>query len=142
MNPLHLFLHTYSFRFHYLHKPGYGVFDFIARAAAEGFTGVNINANGPNFRHLSGDSDAHIAAVRRAIDAAGLLMDFETSGTDPEHLARLLAAGKKLGATHLRTYTRHHGPRAQVLDATARDLSAAVPAAAAAGIVIVLENHE
>jgi sugar phosphate isomerase/epimerase len=138
----HHFLHSYSFRFHYLHRPDYDVFAFIARAVAEGFTGVAINANGPNFRHLSGEDDAHIDRVRAAIDAAGLLVDFETSGTDPAHLARLLKAAHRLGARHLRTYTRHAGTTAEKIERTAADLRVAANIADACDVVIVLENHE
>ena len=51
-----LFLQSYCYRHHYLHQPGYDVFDFLDRAAADGYTGVSINMNGPNYRQLSGTS--------------------------------------------------------------------------------------
>jgi len=117
-----LFLHSYSLRFHYLHKPGFDVFAFIRRAVADGFSGVNINLNAAHYRHLSGDSPDHIAAVRRALDKASLKRDVETSGTDPKHLETLLAVARTLGADNLRTYTRHHGDTEEQIALTARDL--------------------
>ena len=139
---LHLVLHSYSLRFHFLHKPGFDVFAFIDRAVADGFTGVNINANGANYRHLSGMGPDHVAAVRRRLDRHALLRDLETSGTDPAHLQTLLAVAQALGARALRTYTRHKGSPRDTVAATTRDLIAAAPLAAAAGVRILLENHE
>lgn len=139
---LDLFLHSYSLRFHYLHQPGFDVFAFIRRAVADGFDGVNINLNATRYRHLSGDSPEHIAAVRRALDEAGLKRDIETSGTDPAHLQQLLDVARKLGANNLRTYTRHHGSTAEQIALTARDLRTAAPLAERAGVAILLENHE
>jgi sugar phosphate isomerase/epimerase len=137
-----LFLHSYSLRFHYLLKPGFDVFAFIRRAIADGFAGVNINLNAARYRHLSGDSPDHVAAVRRALDRAGLKRDVETSGTDPKHLETLLAVARTLGADNLRTYTRHHGSTEEQIALTVRDLKAAAPVAERAGVTIVLENHE
>jgi 3-oxoisoapionate decarboxylase len=139
---LDLFLHSYSLRFHYLHQPRFDVFAFIRRAVADGFVGVNINLNAARYRHLSGDSPEHIAAVRRALDKARLKRDVETSGTDPQHLGTLLAVARELGAEHLRTYTRHHGNTEQQIALTVRDLKAAAPLAERTGVTIVLENHE
>lgn len=139
---LHLVLHSYSLRFHYLHKAGFDVFAFIERAVADGFTGVNINANGANYRHLSGMAADHVAAVRRRLDQHDLLRDLETSGTDPVHLQTLLAVAAALGARALRTYTRHKGSPRETMAATTRDLIAAAPLAEAAGVRILLENHE
>src|SRR5271154_518343 len=126
---LDLFLHSYSLRFHFLDKPGFDVFAFIRRAVADGFVGVNINLNAARYRHLSGDSPEHIAAVRRALDKARLKRDIETSGTDPQHLGTLLAVARELGAEHLRTYTRHRGSTEQQIALTVRDLKAAAPLA-------------
>lgn len=137
-----LFLHSYSLRFHYLHKPGFDVFAFIRRAVADGFSGVNINLNAAHYRHLSGDSPDHIAAVRRALDKASLKRDVETSGTDPKHLETLLAVARTLGADNLRTYTRHHGDTEEQIALTARDLKTGAKLAERADVRILLENHE
>ena len=139
---MELFLHSYSLRFHYLHKPGFDVFAFIRRAVADGFAGVNINLNAARYRHLSGDSPEHFAAVRRALDKAGLKRDVETSGTDPKHLETLLSVARTLGADNLRTYTRHPGSTQEQIALTVRDLKAAARLAERASVTIVLENHE
>jgi sugar phosphate isomerase/epimerase len=137
-----LFLHSYSLRFHYLHKPGFDVFAFIRRAVADGFAGVNINLNAARYRHLSGDSPDHVAAVRQALDKRGLKRDVETSGTEPRHLETLLGVARALGADNLRTYTKHRGSTEEQIALTARDLKAAARLAERAGVTIVLENHE
>lgn len=142
MNAFHLFLHSYSLRYHFLYEPGYDVFRFIETAVEDGFTGVNISANGANYRHLSGMSAEHIGRVAETLDRHGLLRDLETSGTDPAHLKTLLEAAKALGAAHLRTYTRHKGHTGQIVAATTDDLRAAAASAEAADVKILLENHE
>lgn len=142
MTVFHLFLHSYSFRFHYLHKPGFDVFRFIETAVEGGFTGVNISANGANYRHLSGMAAEHVGRVAEALDQRDLLRDLETSGTDPDHLKTLLDVAQALGAAHLRTYTRHRGNTGQIVAATIEDLRVAAASAENAGVKILLENHE
>lgn len=142
MTPLRLFLHTYSFRFRLMHDPGYSIVDLLDRCVADGNPGIGLNVNGPGYRFLGGDDPAHIAMVADAIRSRGLEVDIETSGTDPVHLTHLLDLAERLGAGHLRTYTRHAGPRPQVLDATIADLVDIGPVAADRGIPVLLENHE
>ncbi len=142
MPPLHLFLHTYSLRFHFQHAPGYDVFTFIDRAVADGFTGVSISANGPGYRHLSGTTPEWFASVRDRIQADRLLCDIDTSGTSPDHLKTLLDVAEAVGAQQLRTYTRHQGTPREMVDLTTRDLLAVAPLAERAGIRVMLENHE
>jgi len=142
MAPPHFFLHTFSFRFHFQYQPGYDVFSFIDRALADGFTGVNISANGPAYRHLGGTSPAFFARVRQRLEETGLLCDLDTSGTAPAHLATLLEVARALGARQLRTYTRHRGSAREMLERTTRDLRAAAPLAREARVRILLENHE
>jgi sugar phosphate isomerase/epimerase len=137
-----LVLHTYGFRFALTLDPAFDVFAFLDRAVAGGFGTVAINCNGPRYRFLGGDSPEHVAAVRRGLDERRLGVDIETSGTAPAHLGDLLALATTLGATYLRTYTRHLGPREEVIAATIRDLREAAPRAEAAGVPILLENHE
>ena len=140
--PIELFIHTYSFRFRLLHDPAFDVVSLLDRAVADGNCGIGLNVNGPNLRFLGGDSPERIRTVAAAIRERGLEVDVETSGTDPVHLSRLLDVAVALGARHLRTYTRHTGPRAEVVDATIRDLVEAGPIAQDRGIPILLENHE
>lgn len=140
--PIDLFIHTYSFRFRLMHDPGFSIVDLLDRAVVDGNSGVGLNVNGPHYRFLGGDSPAHVAMVAAALRDRGLEVDVETSSTDPKHLTTLLDLAVALGAKHLRTYTRHEGPRAQVLDATIRDLVEAAPIAEDRGVPILLENHE
>lgn len=139
---LALFIHTYSFRFRLLHDPDFGIIDLLDRAVADGNPGVGLNVNGPRYRFLGGDDPAHVKMVAGAIRERGLLVDIETSGTDPVHLTHLLDLAVALGADHLRTYTRHTGDRTHVIDATIRDLVEIGPVAADRGIPVLLENHE
>jgi sugar phosphate isomerase/epimerase len=140
--PVRLFLHVYSFRFALRLDPAFDVFAVLDRAVAEGYAGVAINVNGPRYRFLGGDDEAHVARVADAVRERGLDLDIETSGTAPAHLATLLGLAARLGARHLRTYTRHAGARADVVARTVADLRAAAPLAERAGIPLLLENHE
>ncbi len=142
MTPLRLYLHTYSLRFHFRLAPGYDVFAFIDRAVADGFAGVCISANGPGYRHLGGTTPEWFAGVRDRIRAEGLLCDIDTSGTSPDHLKALLDVARTVGAQQVRTYTRHPGTPEEMVEWTARDLAAVAPLAEAAGVRILLENHE
>ena len=140
--PIDLFIHTYSFRFRLMHDPGFTIVDLLDRAVADGNTGIGLNVNGPHYRFLGGDSPEHVRMVAAALRERGLDCDVETSSTDPHHLSQLLDLAVALGAKHVRTYTRHTGPRGQVLDDTIRDLVEAAPIAEDRGIPILLENHE
>ncbi len=140
--PIDLFLHTYSFRFRLMHDPAFGIIELLDRCVADGNPGIGLNVNGPGYRFLGGDRPDHIRRVADAIAERGLQVDVETSGTDGVHLTRLLDLTCALGGRYLRTYTLHTGPRAQVLDATIRDLVEAAPVAEDRGVPILLENHE
>jgi sugar phosphate isomerase/epimerase len=139
---IHLAIHSYSYVQHFQLQPGFSVFDFIGRAIGHGFTGVNINLNRPDWRHLTGRSPEHVQRVRRYIKEHGLSLELDTSGTDPAHLQTLLSLAKALGAANLRTYTRHDGTPAEVAAKTLADLKVAVRFAEALDLPIVLENHE
>lgn len=142
MKPVHLFQQSYSYRFHYLHQPGFDVFSFLDMAAADGFTGVSINTNGPNYRQLSGTSPQHFAAVRRCLERHRLLCDLETSDTAPAHMAAMLDVCTALGARQLRTYMRHQGSVAETIAGTIADLRIVARLAEQAGVRVLLENHE
>lgn len=139
---IHLFLQSYCYRHHYLHAPGYDVFRFLERAAADGFTGVSININGPNYRQLSGTSVEHQNAVGRRLSELGLRCDLETSGTGLAHLQTILDVCHRLGVGHLRTYMRHEGAVDETISRTIADLRIAAPHFERDGILLLLENHE
>lgn len=140
---LKLFCHSFGFRFHYKYRAGFDVFAFIHKAAEMGFSGVNISAFPPDYPFLNGIGHAHVDAIRRRIEDAGLLIDIETSGTDPDYLARHVELAARLGAGHLRTYTRPQPGGAQEQVAKAIEgLRVAGPLARKAGIRLLIENHE
>jgi sugar phosphate isomerase/epimerase len=142
MDSIQLYLHTYSLRFHLMHQPGFDVFAFIERAAAEGFAGVCISANDANYRHLGSIEPARLAAVRRHLERYGLACDIDTSSTEPAHLRKMLHVARSVGAQQLRTYTRYSLPPAELVARTIEDLTAVAPLAAELGVTILLENHE
>lgn len=80
--------------------------------------------------------------LRDHLQGLGFSLEVDTSGTDPAHMKELLHVAHRMGATSLRTYTRHAGTPAEMMAATARDLAAVMALAADLGVVIVLENHE
>ena len=141
-NSIQLYLHTYSLRFHLAHQPGFDVFAFIERAAAEGFVGVCLSANDAHYRHLGGSDPAHLTAIRAHLQAHNLACDMDTSGTESAHLRTVLPIAKAIGAEQLRTYTRYNLPPAQLITQTVRDLEAVAPLAADLGVRVLLENHE
>lgn len=142
MIELDLALHSFSFAQHYLHWPGFDVFTFIKAAVARGFTGVNINCNRADWRHLSGQSAEHLRSVRSRLDRHGLSLEMDTSGTAPAALRPLLEAARTLGARNLRTYTRNGGSPQEMFDRTLADLRQAARVAEEVGVPLVLENHE
>jgi sugar phosphate isomerase/epimerase len=142
MSRIDLFLQSYCLRHHYLHQPGYDVFAFLDRAAADGFTGVSINMNGPNYRQLSGTAPEHIRKVRDRLEANRLRCDIETSGTDAPHLTTILKVCEALGVEQARTYMRHAGSPEETIRQTIADLRQAAPMYRKAGIALLLENHE
>jgi sugar phosphate isomerase/epimerase len=140
--PVQLYLHTYSLRFHFYHKPGFDVFDFIKRAAAEGFVGVCLSANDASYRHLGGKEPGRQAAIRTHLEQHNLACDIDTSGTEPDHLRTMLLVAQAVGARQLRTYTRYQLPPAQLVAQTVQDLQTIAPLAADLEIRLLLENHE
>ncbi|MGF1666223.1 MAG: sugar phosphate isomerase/epimerase family protein [Acidimicrobiia bacterium] len=132
-------VHSFSLRFH-LRYEAMNVFDYIDHARAQGFTGVNISANGPGFRDLGGISSAHLASVRQHL--TGMPCEIDTSSTEPEHVQHMLGVATAVGADTLRTYTRHTGDLPDIIERTIGDLVAVGPMAADAGVLVVLENHE
>ena len=142
MNKVNLYLHTYSLRFHLAHQAGFDVQAFIERAASEGFNGVSISANDNNYRHLKSIEANRLAAIRDRIKAHDLLCDLDTSSTEPEHLKKMLAVAKAIGADKLRTYTKYTGTPAEMIKQTIIDLKEVAPVAEDLGVTVMLENHE
>ena len=144
MKHISLHVHSYSLRFHlrYRATTGYDVFSYIAEAAAEGFTGVNVSANGPGLRDLCGSTPEHFAAVKAAVAQHGLRLELDTSDTRVENMEYMLRVAAACGADTLRTYTKYSAPLAEVVPWTIRDLKAIAPLAEQLGVLVVLENHE
>ena len=135
-------IHSFSWRYRFRYRPDFDVFSFIELAAAQGFTGVNISANGPGYRDLGGTDPAHFAAVREKLVASGLKCEIDTSDTRPDNLRQMLAVTGAVGGDTLRVYTKYQGEVVQLIEWTIRDLAAVAPLAADLNVVIVLENHE
>jgi sugar phosphate isomerase/epimerase len=142
LKDIELHVHSFGLRFHFKHQPGFDVFRFIEVAAEQGFSGVNISANGPNFRDLGGTSTEHFGSVRAKLTESGMKAELDTSGTAPAHLIELMHVAAAVGADQLRTYTRYSGDEKELIERTVRDLLEVVPAAEDLQINILLENHE
>jgi sugar phosphate isomerase/epimerase len=144
--PVATHIHSFSLRHHFRAPQhvagGWDVFRYMAQAAAAGFDGVDVSANGPGYRDLGGTDPAHFARVAEAREAHGLFLALDTSGVDRETLSRMLAVAAACGAETLRTYTRHRGGPAEMIARTVADLRAIAPEAEDHGVTIVLENHE
>jgi sugar phosphate isomerase/epimerase len=137
-----LHVHSFGLRFHFKHLRDFDVFRFIEVAAEQGFSGVNISANGPDFRDLGGRSTQHLQSVRAKLMEFGLKAELDTSGTSPAHLVAMLQVAAAVGADQLRTYTRYSGDESELVERTVQDLMEVAPAAEQVQINVLLENHE
>ena len=135
-------IHSFSLWHHFAHKPGFGAIAFADLAAGLGFRGISLSLNNPEYRHLGGVEPWRMDQLRAHLAGLGFNLEVDTSGTAPAHMTELLQVARRMGATSLRTYTRHGGTPDQMMAATIRDLKAVAPVAADLGIVVVLENHE
>jgi 3-oxoisoapionate decarboxylase len=135
-------IHSFSLWHHFAHNPGFDCLAYCDLAAGLGFRGISLSLNDANYRHLGGREDWRIDRLRDHVRELGFSLEVDTSGTDPGHMAELLSVAHRMGATSLRTYTRHGGPPDEMMAATIRDLAEVAPLAGDLGIVIVLENHE
>ena len=142
MKDIGLHVHSFGLRFHFKHQPGFDVFRFMEVAAEQGFTGVNISANGPHLRDLGGSAPEHLERVGARLIELDLKVELDTSGTDPAHLNALLEVAAAVGADQLRTYTRYTGSTDELVGSTIRDLAAVAPTAEDLKINVLLENHE
>jgi len=135
-------VHSFSMRFHLARLAGFDVFRYIDFARDEGFTGVNISANGPGSRDLGGTTPEHLAAVRNHVRDCGLRLEPDTSDTRSENMTRMLDVASACGADTLRVYTKYVGTVRDLIEWTVRDLALTATRAADAGVLIVVENHE
>ncbi len=135
-------IHSFSLWHHFAHKPGFDCISYADLAAEMGFKGISLSLNNPNYRHLGGRDIWRMDRLRAHLQGLGFSLEVDTSGTDPVHMTELLGAAHRMGATSLRTYTRHTGTPEQMMAATIKDLATLAPVASDLGIVIVLENHE
>lgn len=137
-----LSIHCFSMWHHFRHAPGFDCIAYVDMMEELGFTGINLSLNDANYRHLGGREDWRIDAFGKRVTQAGMSLEVDTSGTAPDHLRTLIGVAKRMGASSLRTYTRHSGTPPAMMAATIADLRQAMPAAADAGVTVVLENHE
>jgi 3-oxoisoapionate decarboxylase len=135
-------IHSFSLWHHFAHKPGFDCVAYADLAASLGFRGISLSLNNPDYRHLGGRETWRMDRLRDHLAGLGFSLEVDTSGTSPAHMAERLQVAARMGATSLRTYTRHGGLVAEMMAATTRDLAAVMPLAADLGIVVVLENHE
>ncbi|CAB4599505.1 MAG: TIM barrel protein [Actinobacteria bacterium] len=142
MKRIEMHVHTFGVRYQFRHRDDFDVFTFLDLAVEQGFTGVNISANGPGLRDLGGTTPAHFEAVRRRLVELDLRCELDTSDTSPPHLVGMLDVAAAIGAEVLRVYTRYRGTPAELEAWTVRDLRAVAGEADARGVTIVLENHE
>lgn len=142
MKHIGLHIHSFSLRYQFRYRDDFDVFSFIDLAADEGFTGVNISANGAEYRDLSGTTADHFARVKEAVLDRGLRCELDTSDTRPENMEKMIGVAQAIGADHLRTYTRYSGDMPDLIERTVEDLRAVASLAEQSGVRVVLENHE
>jgi sugar phosphate isomerase/epimerase len=135
-------IHSFSLWHHFAHKPGFDCVAFADLAASLGLKGISLSLNNPQYRHLGGRETWRMDRLRDHLQGLGFSLEVDTSGTGPAHMAEVLQVAHRMGATSLRTYTRHGGTPSEMMAATTRDLAEVAPLAANLDIVIVLENHE
>jgi sugar phosphate isomerase/epimerase len=139
---IEMHIHSFSLRFQFKYRTDFDVFGFIALAQAQGFTGVNISANGPRYRDLGGTTDAHFEKVKNALLESGMRCEIDTSDTRLENLLKMLDVAGKVNAECLRVYTKYPPPLQSQITRTVEDLRAVIPALERTGITLVFENHE
>ncbi len=135
-------IHSFSLWHHFANKPGFDAIAFAELARSMGFQGISLSLNDANYRHLGGRNTDRMDRLRAYLTTHGMSLEVDTSGTAPAHMSEMLNVAHRMGATSLRTYTRHGGPVREMLQKTADDLAEVMQKAADLGVIIVLENHE
>ncbi len=142
MQNIDIHIHSFSMRYQFRLRADFNVFSFIDFAHKEGFNGVNISANGPGYRDLSGTTPDHFDAVKRAVTEHGMGCELDTSDTRLENMTTLINVAQACGADHLRTYTRYPRDLPDIIERTIEDLKSCADHAHKAGVKVLLENHE
>ena len=135
-------IHSFSLKQHFAHKPGFDAIEFAKLARSLGFQGLSLSLNDANYRHLGGKDTDRMDRLSAHLVSQKMSLEVDASGTASTHMSEMLKVAHRMGATSLRTYTRHFGDVAGMIEATASDLAEVVGQANDLGIVIVLENHE
>ncbi len=135
-------IHSFSLWHHFAHKPDFDAIAFAELARSMGFQGISLSLNNANYRHLGGREPARMDQLRAYLTKYNMSLEVDTSGTAPTHMSEMLNVAHRMGATSLRTYTRHNGAVPEMMQKTANDLAEVMQEAADLGVIIVLENHE
>ncbi len=135
-------IHSFSLWHHFAHKPDFDAIAFAELARSMGFQGISLSLNDANFRHLGGRDNERMDRLRAYLTTHGMSLEVDTSGTAPAHMSEMLKVAHRMGATSLRTYTRHGGEVREMMQNTADDLLAVTQEAENLDVIIVLENHE
>jgi len=142
MKSIEMHIHSFSLRFQFKYRSDFDVFTFISLAKDRGFTGVNISANGLEYRDLGGTTPQHFASVRACLQKHNMACEIDTSDTRVDNLQKMLVVASQLGAERLRVYTKYEATLSEQMEWTVRDLKTIAPEAERLGITIVFENHE
>jgi sugar phosphate isomerase/epimerase len=135
-------IHSFSLWHHFAHKPGFDAVAFADLARSMGFQGISLSLNDANYRHLGGRDTDRMDRLRAYLTTHGMSLEIDTSDTSPNNMSEMLKVAHHMGATSLRTYTRHGGDVPEMMQNTADDLASVVQEAADLNVIIVLENHE
>ena len=135
-------IHSFSLWHHFAHKLGFDAIAFAELARSMGFQGISLSLNDANYRHLGGREPERMDRMRTFLKNHEMSLELDTSGTTPEHMSEMLQVAHRMGATALRTYTRHSGQALEMMQETANDLAAIMQKANDLDMTIVLENHE
>jgi len=135
-----------TFSFHIALAAGrYDVFRALDWMAQQGFSGVQLNINGPQGRFLGGDPDnaAHVHRVREHLDALGFFAEIGGGhATDAARVARQLELAADVGADVLRTVIGFEDTIEQTIAKARKAMEQVLPLARKLGVRIAIENHE
>ncbi|MCP5529816.1 MAG: sugar phosphate isomerase/epimerase [Opitutaceae bacterium] len=135
-----------TFSFHIALAAGrYDVFRTLDWLAQQGFSGVQLNINGPQGRFLGGDPDdaAHVRRVRTHLETLGFFAEIGGGhATDAALVARQLELAAEVGADTLRTVIGFHGTIDQTIAEARAAMTEVLPLARRLGVRIAIENHE
>lgn len=135
-----------SYSFHIALAAGrYDVFRTLDWLAAQGFSGIQLNINGPAGRFLGADpaDTAHVARVRQRLSELGFFAEIGGRlATDPTTVAAQLRLAAAVGADVLRTLVGFTGSLAHTIALTRTAVEQVLPLARELGVRLAIENHE